>query len=112
MAAPSLIPPHGGHLVNRIVDAARSRSLGEEAAALPSVELSPKQACDLEMIGIGAFSPLVEFARADDFESVCERLRLADGTLWPIPITLAVNDTIRATLAVGGRASRGGLSTS
>ncbi len=105
MPTASLIPPHGGHLVNRIVDAARCRTLAEEAATLPSVELSPKQACDLEMIGIGAFSPLVGFAGADDFESVCKRLRLADGTLWPIPITLAVNDTTRATLAVGGRAS-------
>ena len=105
MAAPSLIDPHGGELVNRIVDAARARTLAEEAATLPSVELSPKQACDLEMIGIGAFSPLVGFARADDFASICKRLRLADGTLWPIPITLAVNDTIKATLAVGGRAS-------
>ncbi len=88
----SLIAPHGGHLVNRIVDAARSRTLAEEAATLPAVELSAKQACDLEMIGIGAFSPLVGFAGADDFESVCKRLRLADGTLWPIPITLAIND--------------------
>ena len=105
MPSHSLIDPHGGKLVNRIVDAARARTLAEEAGALPSVELSPKQACDLEMIGIGAFSPLVGFARADDFESVSERLRLADGTLWPIPITLAVNDKIKATLAVGGRAS-------
>ena len=54
----SLISPHGGTLVNRLVDPGRARALAEEAAALPSITLSCTEACDLEMIAIGAFSPL------------------------------------------------------
>ena len=91
MPTASLIPPHGGGAVNRIVDSAHGGQLATEAATLPSVERSSKQACDLEMIAISAFSPLVGFVGTDDFESVCERLRLTDGTLWPIPITQAAS---------------------
>ncbi len=85
-----LIRPHGGTLVNRVVtDGDRARALREEAARLPRIALSPKQSCDLEMIAIGAFSPLTGFMGRADFESVCRGMKLASGRCWPIPILLA-----------------------
>ena len=105
MSAGSLVPPHGGTLVNRIVSDAEAATLREEAAALPRIELSSKQACDLEMIAIGAFSPLTGYACKADFESICNTMRLANGTVFPIPITLAVDDDVKATLSEGGRAA-------
>ncbi len=100
-----LIQPHGGKLVNRIVDADKAAKLKAAAAGLPKITLSAKQACDLEMIAIGAFSPLTGFAGKADFESICRDMRLANGTPWPIPITLAVDDAVKAKLAEGGRAA-------
>ncbi len=105
MSSRSLIPPHGGTLVSRLVDPAEARSLATEAAKLPSITLSPTEGCDLEMIAIGAFSPLTGFAGKADFESICRDIRLADGTVWPIPITLAVDESVKAGLEVGGRAA-------
>jgi sulfate adenylyltransferase len=105
MSSGSLIPPHGGTLVDRRLDAAAAAALAGEAAGLPAITLSRKQACDLEMIATGAFSPLTGFVGQADFESICRSMRLADGTVWPIPITLAVDDAVKATLAVGGRAA-------
>ena len=103
MSAKSLIPPHGGVLVNRIVDSGKAAALAEEAAGLEVVTLRSKQACDLEMIATGAFSPLTGFVGQADFESICRNTRLADGTVWPIPITLAVEDDVKAKLRVGQR---------
>jgi len=105
MSAGSLVPPHGGTLVNRIVTDAEASTLREEAAGLPRIELSAKQACDLEMIAIGAFSPLTGFVGREDFESICNNMRLADGTVFPIPVTLAVDEDVKATLSEGGRAA-------
>lgn len=105
MSAGSLIPPHGGTLVNRIVDAAAASDLAAKAKDLPSITLSAKQACDLEMIAIGAFSPLTGFVKEADFRRICTEMRLADGTVWPIPITLAVDDAVKGTLTVGGQAA-------
>jgi sulfate adenylyltransferase len=103
MSKGTLIDPHGGTLVNRFADDAAA--LTKEAAGLPSITLSAKQACDLEMIAIGAFSPLTGFVGKADFEGICRNMRLADGTVWPIPITLAVDDAVKGTLAEGGRAA-------
>lgn len=86
----SLIAPHGGTLVDRIVSPARAEQLRREAAALPAITLSLKQSCDLEMLATGAYSPLTGFMGQADFERVCRQMRLADGTLWPVPILLAV----------------------
>ena len=105
MSARGLIAPHGGTLVNRIVDASTAESLKAEAAGLPKITLSAKQACDLEMIAIGAFSPLNGFVGKADFESICTKMRLADGTVWPIPITLAVDEDVKGTLSEGGKAA-------
>lgn len=100
-----LIQPHGGKLVNRIVDADKASQLKAAAASLPKITLSAKQACDLEMIAIGAFSPLTGFVKKADFEGICKNMHLANGTVWPIPITLSVDDAVKATLKQGGQAA-------
>lgn len=86
-----LIPPHGGTLINRVATGDRLEKLRAEASSLPRIDLSAKQSCDLEMIGIGAFSPLTGFMGKADFESVCRSMKLASGDIWPIPILLSVD---------------------
>jgi sulfate adenylyltransferase len=105
MAKPSLIAPNGGKLINRIVDAAQASKLRALAPSLPQITLSAKQACDLEMIAIGAFSPLAGFVGKADFESICKTMRLTSGVVWPIPITLSVNDAVKASLQTGAKAA-------
>ena len=100
-----LVAPHGGKLVNRQVETSRIPALKQEAQSLPRVTLTPKQACDLEMIAIGAFSPLEGFVGKADFESICRKTRLANGTVWPIPITLAVDEATKGKLKEGGKAA-------
>ena len=85
-----VIAPHGGVLVDRLVSGPKAEALRKEAAGLPKVRLSAKQSCDLEMITIGAFSPLTGFMGSKDFERVCREMKLASGDIWPIPILLAV----------------------
>jgi sulfate adenylyltransferase len=113
MSSGSLVAPHGGTLVNRIVDADRAKLLRDRAGALPRITLTAKQACDLEMIAIGAFSPLTGFVKQADFTSICQNMRLANGEgkstaggpVWPIPITLAVDDKTKDTLERRGQAA-------
>jgi len=87
-----LIAPHGGTLVNRISD--NPDALKKEAEGLTRIDLSAKQSCDVEMIGIGAFSPLTGFMGKADFDSVVSDMKLADGNIWPIPITLSVDEGV------------------
>ncbi|MEN0021360.1 MAG: sulfate adenylyltransferase [Planctomycetota bacterium] len=88
--AGGLIAPHGGTLVNQVAEGARRDELIKEAEGLKKITLSAKQSCDVEMIGIGAFSPLKGFMGKADFDGVIDNMKLADGNHWPIPITLAV----------------------
>jgi sulfate adenylyltransferase len=82
-------PPHGGTLVTRLATGAQAAKLRDLAKSLPRFDLSSKQACDLEMIAIGAFSPLQTFMGAADVGPVASRMSLASGLLWPIPILLS-----------------------
>jgi 3'-phosphoadenosine 5'-phosphosulfate synthase len=95
------IPPHGGYLINRIAPAEEAVAWRLRADDLPAVTLTPRQVSDVEMIAIGAFSPLTGFAGARDYDSILERMRLASGHVWPIPITLAVSAEDGDRLAVG-----------
>jgi sulfate adenylyltransferase len=97
----SLIAPHGGKLVNRVVEPGKADAVKREAERLTSVILSAREAGDLEMISIGAFSPLTGFQGEADFRSVCSDMRLADGTVWPIPVVLSPADAVAAAIAVG-----------
>lgn len=86
-----LIEPHGGKLVNRLASGAPLEKLKQEAKELPRINLTYKQSCDLELITNGGFSPLTGFMGRADFESVCKKMTLADGTVWSIPILLSVD---------------------
>lgn len=88
----SLIAPYGGSLVDRVARGEERAELIHHATRLPSVTLSPRALCDLELIATGGFSPLTRFMGKADYERVVHEMRLADGTLWPMPITLTVND--------------------
>ncbi|KAJ3791103.1 hypothetical protein GGU10DRAFT_301906 [Lentinula aff. detonsa] len=84
--------PHGGVLKDLVVrDAEISSQLREEAAGLPDFVLTERQLCDLELITNGGFSPLEGFMNERDYKSVVDTLRLADGILFPMPITLDVS---------------------
>src|SRR5687767_1346201 len=99
----SLIAPHGGKLVNCVLDNAARGRAEAEAKSLKSITLSPREAFDLEMIAIGAFSPLVGFMGEKDFARVCREMRLANGVVWPIPVILSPGDDVTAKTAVGDR---------
>jgi sulfate adenylyltransferase len=97
----NLIEPHGGALVDLIVDAERAEELKQGSREWPSWDLTPRQLCDLELLLCGGFSPLRGFMTRADYVSVCRTMRLADGTLWPIPITLDVPEERAAELKPG-----------
>ena len=81
----NLIEPHGGKLVDLIVSAERQAELKRESRDWPSWDLSPRQLCDLELLINSGFSPLDDFLKKEDYESVCSTMRLSSGPLWPIP---------------------------
>ncbi len=98
--ASKLIQPHGGELVDLVVDGPTAETLKSESRDLPSYTLRPRHLCDLELLLNGGFSPLRGFMGRADYERVCAEMRLSDGTLWPIPITLDVDaDTAEAARA-------------
>jgi sulfate adenylyltransferase len=103
MSTNHLINPHGGSLVDGIVGADRARQLRVESVSWPSWDLTPRQLCDLELLLNGGFSPLRTFLARADYESVRDRMRLADGTLWPIPVTLDVPAELAQSVKPGGR---------
>jgi ATP sulfurylase len=104
-----LSAPHGGRLVDLVVDHDRAHELERLASAWPDRSLSERQRCDLELLACGAFSPLTGFMDEADHLSVCTRMRLSDGTLWPMPVTLDVDDeTLRRADACGHLALRDG----
>jgi sulfate adenylyltransferase len=97
----SLITPHGGKLVNRVLSPEAAKEATASAGSLPAITLSNREQGDLEMIAIGAFSPLVGFMGRKDFASVCKDMRLADGTVWPIPVTLSPPNDVAAKVKEG-----------
>ena len=88
MPSDNLIAPYGGELVNLVASDDRARGLREEARALPSVQISERAACDLELLATGGFSPLDRFMSRADSRSAVEDMRTAGGVLFPIPVTL------------------------
>ncbi len=96
-----LVAPHGGTLVDLVVGPQRASELKAESRHWPSWDLTARQLCDLELLANGGFSPLRGFLGEEDYESVCQRMRLANGDLWPIPITLDLPEEKAAELAPG-----------
>ena len=96
-----LVAPYGGRLINLLADRTRVAALKADLATWPNWTLTPRQLCDLELLITGAFSPLQGFMSRDDYESVCQHMRLANGTLWPLPITLDISEEFARTLEPG-----------
>ena len=88
----STIAPHGGYLVDRRAPDDGRHELVREALGLPRVHLDARTLSDLQMIASGVFSPLEGFMLREDYESVVEDMRLANGLPWSIPVTLSVNE--------------------
>lgn len=93
--------PHGGSLKKLLVSPAEATKLKKAAADMPSWNLTPRQICDVEMLLNGGFSPLTGFMNQADYDKVCTDMRLADGTLWSIPITLDVDEDFAKGLKSG-----------
>jgi sulfate adenylyltransferase len=85
------ITPHGGTLVSRLVGGEAKNRLVSDAAGLPRITLTEWQVSDLDMIAVGAMSPLTGYMSKKDYSSVLRSMRLADGTPWPFPISLRVD---------------------
>jgi len=96
-----LITPHGSRLVDLVVDAGRASEIRERSRDWPSVDLGPRQLCDLELLINGAYSPLDRYLGAADHRSVCSEMRLASGALWPLPVVLNIPDELADSLSVG-----------
>jgi len=93
--------PYGGELVNLLVEPGRGSVLKEVALNLPDIVLNERQMCDLELLAVGAFSPLQGFMTRSDYESVLDRMRLQNGLLWPLPICLDVSEMQARSLEAG-----------
>src|SRR5215813_1648376 len=88
--ASPLIAPYGGHLVDLMVPAAARAEVKAYASQLPSLQLSERSVCDLELLATGAFSPLDRFMGQLDYQRVLDEMRLSTGQLFPLPIILPV----------------------
>ncbi len=93
-----LVTPHGGVLADQIVTGADADALAARAAALPRIVLDARELADVELIATGAVSPIRGFLGRADYQRVVAEMRLADGTVWPLPLTLAVDEQTAAGL--------------
>jgi sulfate adenylyltransferase len=91
MPKAKLIAPYGGKLVNLVVDDKEREELLARAPKLSSIKITMRNLCDLELLATGGFSPLTTFMGKADYERVLHEMRLANGTLWPLPITLTAD---------------------
>ncbi|MEX2460012.1 MAG: sulfate adenylyltransferase [Paenibacillaceae bacterium] len=94
------IQAHGGELVNRLITGNARQILLEQAAALVKVPVNTWTISDIDLIAVGAFSPLTGFMREEDYHSVVDTMRLVNGIVWSIPITLAVDDETLKTFTL------------
>jgi len=89
----SIISPYGGSLVDLVADPDKAAELKEKANHLPSIQVSERIVCDLELLATGGFSPLDRFMGKEDHQRVLDEMRLTSGHLFPIPITLPIDPT-------------------
>ena len=107
----TLISPYGGEMVDLVVPQEEADDLRARATGLPSIQLSDRAACDLELLATGAFSPLDRFMGERDYRRTVGEMRLDNGTVFPIPVTLPVDDpsSIRLDADIALRDSRNEL---
>src|SRR5262245_12977033 len=97
-----LVSPHGGKgLKPLLIDEKRAGEERKRAESLPKLRVSSREKGDLVMLGIGGFTPLDGFMTHADWKRTCDDLKLANGTFWPIPITLSTNRQAADALKVG-----------
>lgn len=94
---------HGGQLKELHLTEAEAETEQQRAGGYPSWDLTPRQLCDLDLLTNGAYSPLDGFLNEQEYEGVCNNMRLPNGTLWPIPIVLDVSEAFSQQLAEGQR---------
>ncbi len=97
------VAPHGGALVDLLVPPTRAAELKADSKTYPSFDLNLRQLCDLELLTNGTFSPLSGFMGQRDYEGVLSGMRLANGVLWPIPVTLDVPAHVAEKWSTGER---------
>ena len=90
----TIIKPHGGKLCSHMPNKGYLNEIKNDILQLKSWTLTDRQLCDIELILNGGFSPLDGFMNQDDYNSVCEKTRLDNNLLWPIPITLDISNTL------------------
>ncbi|MEM9243846.1 MAG: bifunctional sulfate adenylyltransferase/adenylylsulfate kinase [Pseudomonadota bacterium] len=99
-----LITAHGGKLINLMLPPEKATAMKAEIVNLPSWSLTQRQLCDVELLLNGGFSPLEGFMTEADYNSVLHHLRLAEkNVVWPMPITLDVNEAFADALKVGDK---------
>lgn len=98
-----LVAPHGGHLVDQRLSPQAAQALLAAEPPSAQIQLSMFQLADVEMLATGAMSPLTGFMNSRDRARVAREMRLEDGTLWPIPITLQLPEAVAASLKLGTR---------
>jgi sulfate adenylyltransferase len=103
--APKIVPPHGGQLNPLLIKGEELEEEREKAKSLPTIHLTSRETSDLIMMAMGAFSPLEGFMGKDDYTSVVENRHMADGTLWPVPITLSASKEQAESLSIDSEIS-------
>ena len=93
--------PHGGTLKELFLSEGKADEEKQKAENYPCWNLTQRQVCDLDLMMSGAFSPLEGFLGKDDYESVCDSMRLTSGVLWPLPITLDVSEAFADGIGEG-----------
>ncbi|MEL6439599.1 MAG: sulfate adenylyltransferase [Cyanobacteria bacterium J06621_8] len=96
-----LIAPHGGELINRLATAAEKQDFLAQADSLPRIQLDERATSDLVMIAIGGFSPINGFMGQNDYLGVVNKMRLASGLPWAVPVTLSVSSAVAEPLSIG-----------
>lgn len=99
---PQLVKPHGADKLNPLLLQGAALSAAKaRAATLPKLKMSSRETGDLIMLGIGGFTPLTGFMGKADWQSVCDKMQLANGLFWPIPITLSASAEFAESLSMG-----------
>ncbi|WIG60862.1 MAG: Sulfate adenylyltransferase [Ktedonobacterales bacterium] len=93
--------PHGGALINRVMPTEDVQNWSEVVTSLPSLTVGRRVFLDLDLIAVGAFSPLAGFMTSQDYRSVVDTMHLASGLPWSLPITLAVSSEVADGLKEG-----------